>query len=463
MRSDRQEASGDGGNPGFEAFRQALGGQLVQRGDPDYDMARKVWNGAIDKHPALVVYCADATDVAGAVRFARATGLTIAVRSGGHNLAGLSTCDNGIVIDLSRMKRIDVDVARRRARAEAGLNLGEFDQASLRHGLATTMGVNSDTGIAGLTLGGGFGKLGRKYGLSCDNLEAVEIVTADGERLHASTTDHPDLFWAIRGGGGNFGIVTAFHFRLHPIPARLPVCAVVYPWDQAREAMLHYDAFARAAPDDVAADAALVTQPSGERCLSISACHVGPDGTEETRQAALRPLVEFGNPVDAQLDFVPYLQMQSASDALFARGRRYYWKAQFLRQIRAEAVDALLATYALAPSPGCLVVFQQVGGAIARVPDEATAYGNRSADFDCFPLAIWDDPADDDKHREWARGLWEAVRPYSTGGVYANNLGEEGAQRTRAAYGVNHSRLVAVKRQYDPDNAFRLNQNIDPA
>jgi hypothetical protein len=168
----------------------------------------------------------------------------------------------------------------------------------------------------------------------------VEIVTADGERLHASTTEHPDLFWAIRGGGGNFGIVTAFHFRLHPIPARLPVCAVVYPWDQAREAMLHYDAFARAAPDDVAADAALVTQPSGERCLSISACHVGPDGTEEARQAALRPLVEFGNPVDAQLDFIPYLQMQSASDALFARGRRYYWKAQFLRQIRAEAVDA---------------------------------------------------------------------------------------------------------------------------
>jgi FAD/FMN-containing dehydrogenase len=397
------------------------------------------------------------------VRFGRASALAIAVRSGGHNLAGLSTCNDGIVIDLSRMKRIDVDAGRRLARAEAGLNLGEFDQATLRHGLATTMGVNSDTGIAGLTLGGGFGKLGRKYGLSCDNLEAVEIVTADGQLLHASAHEHPDLFWGVRGGGGNFGIVTAFHFRLHPVPARLPVCTALYAWNQARQAMLHYEAFARVAPDEIAADAALLTQPSGERFFSVSACHVGPDGTEDAKQAALRPLLESGNPADARIDFVSYLQMQSASDALFARGRRYYWKAQFLRQIVAGAVDAILDAYARAPSPACLLVFQHVGGAIARVPDAATAYANRSADFDCFPLAIWDDPADDDKHRAWARGLWEAVRPFSTGGVYANNLGEEGADRVRAAYGANHARLVAVKRQYDPDNVFRLNQNIDPA
>jgi len=444
---------------GINALRGALHGQIVLRGDPGYDAARKVWNGAIDSHPAMIVYCADAEDVAAAVRYARSTTLALAVRSGGHNLAGLSTCDDGIVIDLSRMKRIDVDTDRRIARAEAGLNLGEFDQATLRHGLATTMGINGDTGIAGLTLGGGFGKLGRKFGLSCDNVEAVEIVTADGRQLVASEHEHPDLFWGVRGGGGNFGIVTAFRFRLHPVPARLPVCSVLYSWDQADEAMRHYDAFARNAPDEIAADAALVTQPSGERFFSVSACYVG---AADAGQASLRPLLEFGHPVDARLDFIPYLQMQSASDALFPRGRRYYWKAQFMKQIEPRAVEAILDTYARAPSAGCLLVFQHVGGAIARVPEDATPYVNRSANFDCFPLAIWDDPADDGKHREWARAAWESIHPYSTGGVYANNLGIEGNSRVRAAYGGNYQRLVAVKRQYDPDNVFRLNQNIDP-
>ncbi|WP_019451545.1 FAD-binding oxidoreductase [Cupriavidus sp. BIS7] len=445
--------------PGVNALRGALHGQVVLRGDPGYDTARKVWNGAIDSHPAMIVYCADAEDVAAAVRYARSTTLALAVRSGGHNLAGLSTCDDGIVIDLSRMKRIDVDADRRIARAEAGLNLGEFDQATLRHGLATTMGINGDTGIAGLTLGGGFGKLGRKFGLSCDNVEAVEIVTADGLRLVASEHEHPDLFWGVRGGGGNFGIVTAFRFRLHPVPARLPVCSVLYAWDQADEAMRHYDTFARSAPDEIAADAALVTQPSGERFFSVSACYVG---AADAGQASLRPLLELGHPVDAQLDFIPYLQMQSASDALFPRGRRYYWKAQFMKEIEPRAVEAILDAYAHAPSAGCLLVFQHVGGAIARVPEDATPYVNRSANFDCFPLAIWDDPADDVKHREWARAAWESIHPYSTGGVYANNLGIEGNSRVRAAYGANYQRLVAVKRQYDPDNVFRLNQNIDP-
>jgi len=454
-----QENTMSAEQPGVNALRGALHGQIVLRGDPGYDTARKVWNGAIDSHPAMIVYCADAEDVAAAVRYARSTTLALAVRSGGHNLAGLSTCDDGIVIDLSRMKRIDVDADRRIARAEAGLNLGEFDQATLRHGLATTMGINGDTGIAGLTLGGGFGKLGRKFGLSCDNVEAVEIVTADGRRLMASEHEHPDLFWGVRGGGGNFGIVTAFRFRLHPVPARLPVCSVLYAWDQADEAMRHYDAFARSAPDEIAADAALVTQPSGERFFSVSACYVG---AADAGQASLRPLLELGHPVDARLDFIPYLQMQSASDALFPRGRRYYWKAQFMKEIEPRAVEAILDAYAHAPSAGCLLVFQHVGGAIARVPEDATPYVNRSANFDCFPLAIWDDPADDGKHREWARAAWESIHPYSTGGVYANNLGIEGNSRVRAAYGANYQRLVAVKRQYDPDNVFRLNQNIDP-
>nr|WP_246820158.1 FAD-dependent oxidoreductase [Bradyrhizobium iriomotense] len=407
----------------------------------------------------MIAYCADVQDVVEAVTFARSRMVPVAVRSGGHNVAGLSVCDGGMVIDLSRMKRIDVDPVRRTARAEAGLNLGEFDRATQAHGLATTMGVNSDTGIAGLTLGGGFGKLGRKYGLTCDNLIAAEVVTAEGKILRASATEHPDLFWGLRGGGGNFGIVTAFEYRLHSIGTSLLVASALHRYDQAREAMRFYDQFARSAADDVNVDAALVTLPSGERFFSITGCYVGShlDGEQ-----ALSPIVEFGSPVETRLATVPYLEIQSGGDALFPRGRRYYWKAQFLREISAGAIDALLDAYARAPNTSSLLVFQHVGGAIARVPASDSPYANRDAAFDCFPVAIWDDPADDDANMRWARELWSAVRPYSTGGVYANNLGDEGEDRIRDAYGENYSRLAALKTKYDPTNFFRLNQNIPP-
>lgn len=436
-----------------------LKGHLILEGSAGYDEARKVWNGAVDKRPAMIAYCADAQDVVEAVTFARAHGLLVAVRSGGHNVAGLSVCDGGMVIDLSRMKRIEVDPVRRTARAQAGLDLGEFDRATQAHGLATTMGVNSDTGIAGLTLGGGFGKLGRKYGLTCDNLLAADVVTAEGKILRASASEHPDLFWGLRGGGGNFGIVTAFEYRLHAIGTSLLVASALHPYDRAREAMRFYDEFARNAADEVNVDAALVTQPSGERFFGISACHVGPQPDGER---ALAPIIEFGSPVETRLATVPYLELQSGGDASFPRGRRYYWKAQFLREISAGAIDALLDAYARAPHTSCLVVFQHVGGAIARVPASDSPYANRDAAFDCFPVAIWDDPADDGANMRWARELWNAVRPYATGGVYANNLGDEGEERVRDAYGDNYARLVALKSQYDPTNFFRLNQNIKP-
>jgi FAD/FMN-containing dehydrogenase len=383
----------------------------------------------------------------------------VAVRSGGHNVAGLSVCDGGIVIDLSRMKCIDVDPVRRIARAEAGLDLGEFDRATQEHGLATTMGINSDTGIAGLTLGGGFGKLGRKYGLTCDNLIAAEVVTAEGKILRATATEHADLFWALRGGGGNFGIVTAFEYRLHSIGTSLVVASTLHSYDQAREAIRFYDEFARNAPDEVNVDAALVTLPSGDRFFGISGCYVGSHNDGER---ALSPIVKFGSPVETRLATVPYLEIQSGGDALFPRGRRYYWKAQFLREISTGAIDALLDAYARAPNTSSLLVFQHVGGAIARVPAPDSPYANRDAAFDCFPVAIWDDPADDDANMHWARELWSAVRPYSTGGVYANNLGDEGEDRVRDAYGENYARLAALKTKYDPTNFFRLNQNIKP-
>lgn len=436
-----------------------LKGNVVLAGDAGYDEARRVWNGAIDKRPAMIAYCEDAQDVVESVTFARSHTIPVAVRSGGHNVAGLAVCDGGIVIDLSRMKHIDVDPLRRTARAEAGLDLGEFDRATQAHGLATTMGVNSDTGIAGLTLGGGFGKLGRKYGLTCDNLIAAEVVTADRKILRASATEHSDLFWGLRGGGGNFGIVTAFEYQLHAIGTSLLVASALHPYDQAREAMRFYDEFARNAADEVNVDAALVTLPSGDRFFNITGCYVG---SHHDGEHALSAIVKFGSPIEARLAVVPYLEIQSSGDALFPRGRRYYWKAQFLREISTGAIDALLDTYERAPNTSSLLVFQHVGGAIARVPTSNSPYANRDAAFDCFPVAIWDDPADDGMNTRWARELWSAVRPYSTGGVYANNLGDEGEERVRDAYGENYARLTALKNKYDPTNFFRMNQNIKP-
>jgi FAD/FMN-containing dehydrogenase len=456
---DRPTSKCPPGPSAIEKLRQGLRGDLIMPGDGAYDEARGVWNGAIDRRPALIAYCADTKDVILAVTFARSHNCLVAVRSGGHNVAGLSVCDDGMVIDLSRMKHIAVDPISLVAHAEAGLSLGEFDTATQAYGLATTMGVNSDTGIAGLTLGGGFGKLGRKYGLTCDNLLAADVVTADGRLLRASASDHSDLFWGLRGGGGNFGIVTAFEYALHPVGPALLVGSVLHRYDQAREAIRFYDDFARNAPDELSVDAALMTMPSGERFFSVSACYIGPP---ESGESVLAPLMEFGSPVQTSLGAIPYLQIQSKGDAIFPRGRRYYWKAQFLSEISDSAIDALLEAYAGAPSVTSLLVFQQVGGAIARVPKSEAPYANRDALYDCFPIAIWDDPADDEANIQWARAMWSAVRPYATGGVYANNLGDEGDDRVRQAYGENYARLVALKAKYDPANLFRLNQNIPP-
>jgi hypothetical protein len=440
-------------------LRQTIRGDLVLPEDPSYEQARKVWNGMVDKRPAAVIYCAGSEDVVAAVNFARSQNILVSVRAGGHNVAGCSVCDGGIVIDVSRMKRIEVDPVRRIARAQAGLSLGEFDTATQSYGLATTMGVNADTGIAGLTLGGGFGKLGRKHGLTCDNLMAAEIVTADGRLLKASATENTDLFWGIRGGGGNFGIVTTFEYRLYPVGPVLLAGSVLYSYEHARGAMQFYRAFSSKAPDELSVDAGLVTEPSGERFFSISACYIGP---VDEGERVLKPLRGYGAPVEDRIAPIPYLQIQSAGDSIFPRGRRYYWKAQFLREITDQAIDVLLASYATAPS-GSLLNLQQVGGAIARVPIAETPYANRDALYDCFPISIWDNPADDEAQIRWARGLWDAMKPFSTGGVYANNLGEEGTDRVQAAYGENYPRLAALKNKYDPTNFFRLNQNIEPA
>ena len=413
-----------------DLLRRKLAGTLVVPEDSGYEEARKVWNGAVDKRPSLIAYCTNAADVIEAVKFARLGNHLVAVRSGGHNVAGLSVCDDGLVIDLSRMKHIAVDPERRVVRAEAGLTLGEFDGATQAHGLATTMGVNSDTGIAGLTLGGGFGKLGRKYGLACDNLLAADVVLADGRLLKASASENEDLFWGLRGGGGNFGIVTAFEFQLYPVGPALLTCSVLHPFDRARSAMRFYDDFCAQAPDELSVDAALVTAPTGERFFNISACYCGAN---EAGQSIVRLLLEHGTPVESKMGPISYLGIQSGGDSLFPRGRRYYWKAQFLQHLTNAAIDTLLDAYARVPSFSSLLVLQHVGGAIARVPASATPYANRDARYDCFPISIWDDSTDEHVAIRWARDVWSAIAPFSTGGVYANNLGDEGEDRVRAA------------------------------
>ena len=458
--SSRTSGAALGFGAAIERLSSRLGNGLLLPGSDGYEAARRVWNGRVDKRPAAILRCSANPDVVEAVEVARASGLTLAVRGGGHSLTGASVCDGGLVIDLSDMKRIHIDPVQPVARAEPGLRLGEFDAATQLRSLATTMGVNSDTGIAGLTLGGGIGRLARKYGLACDNLLSAEVVLADGRVVTASATQNADLFWAIRGGGGNFGIVTEFRYRLHPVGPQILGGLVLHEFARAREVLRFYREFAAAAPDEISANAVCLTTPDGQCLVALSVCYIGP---VEEGERALQPLRAFGSPVQDLVAPVAYTALQASADPLFEPRRRYHWKAQFLTRITDAAIDAFIEGYAGATSPLSVAVLQQVGGAIARVPTDATAYANRDAAYDCFPIAAWEDPAQDERHIAWALAFWERMRPFASAGVYTNNLGDEGEDRVRAAYGSNYNRLAALKAKYDPDNLFRLNQNIRPA
>lgn len=443
----------------WQGFRRRFSGALVGPGDHGYDAARALWNGMIDRRPALIAYCVNCRDVIEAVAFARTTGILTAVRSGGHNIAGNSLCEGGLVIDLSRMNGVSVDPTQRIARAEGGALLADLDAATQPHGLATTTGVNSDTGLIGLTLGGGIGRLGRKHGLSCDNMIAAEIVTADGRLLQVSESENADLFWGLRGGGGNFGIVTAITYRLHPLGPMVLAGSLVYEWRQVRDALRLYAEFSAAAPESLCTDAALITTSDGKHGFAISTFYAG--GMDEGERI-LRPLRGALTTVADRIGPVAYIDLQKSGDASFPRGHRFYWKAQFLRELTAAAADALIDRFPSVPSARSFFVFQQVGGAIARVPPAATAYANRGASYDSFPVSIWSDAAADEANIAWAREMYAALHPFAMDGVYVNNLGEEGQDRVKAAYGDNYDRLARLKRKYDPDNLFRLNQNIRP-
>jgi len=443
-------------------LRARIRGDILEPGDPGYDVARQVWNGMIDRRPALIARCAGVADITTMVRFARGRDALVSVRGGGHNVPGNAVCDRGIVIDLSRMKGIRVDPVQRTVRAEGGVLWCELDHETQAFGLATTGGSVSDTGIAGLTLGGGIGWLGGKHGLTCDNLLAADIVMADGELLRASAEENADLLWCLRGGGGNFGVVTSFEYQLHLVG---PVFGgpVFYPFEKAADVLRLYRDFSRSIPDELNTMGALLHTPDGAPVVAIAACYNGPVSDGETALAAVR---RFGPPVADQLQAMPYVALQRMFDPPARPGNRNYIKAHFVRDISDAAIDAMVASFTNVPSPLSLITLQQLGNAAGRVPAGATAFGHRNARYELNVVSIWRDRADDSANVGWARELSDVLRPTGTGGMYVNQLGlegEEGAERIRAAFGPNYDRLLALKAKYDPTNFFRHNQNIVPA
>ncbi|MEU7415064.1 FAD-binding oxidoreductase [Streptomyces antibioticus] len=442
----------------IQELRGRLGGRVFLPGDEGYDDGRKVFNAMIDRRPALIVRCKGVADVIAAVDFAREASLLVSVRGGGHNVAGHAVCDGGAVIDLSAMKSVRVDPRSRTARAEGGSTWGDFDHATQAFGLATTGGIVPSTGIAGLTLGGGIGYLNRKYGLACDNLLSADVVTADGEFLTASATENEDLFWGLRGGGGNLGVVTSFEYEVHDVG---PVLGgeLVYPLDQAEEVLRFYRGWSSEAPDEVRADATLLSGPEGP-CLAIIVCYCGVVAEGEK---VLQPLRQFGSPMMDAIAPVPYATVQNLLTEVFQPGLRHYWKSGFVREFSDEAIGAIVDSFATAvPPPFAAVAIEHLGGAISRVGEGDTAFSHRQATHSLLVLRVWQDPAESAENMAWGRACYDAAEPFLDNGVYVNYLGDEGEARVRAAYGASYERLVEVKTRYDPTNLFRVNQNVTP-
>jgi FAD/FMN-containing dehydrogenase len=454
-----------------ESIRTLAGsfrGELIRPGDSGYDEARKLWNGMIDRRPGLIARCAGTADVVQIVRFGREHNLVTAIRGGGHNVAGHAMCEGGLVIDLSSMKGIRVDAVARAVRAEGGVTWGELDRETQVFGLATTGGLITSTGIAGLTLGGGVGWLMRAHGLTCDNLISAEVVTADGEVLTASPSQNADLFWGLRGGGGNFGVVTSFEYGLHPV-SMVMGGVVFHPAKRAKELMGFYREFVRTAPESLTTMMVFLTGPPapflpaplhGTPLVAIGVCclDAGPDG-----EKAVRPLKEFGPPLVDLVGPMPYTVLQGLNDPSAPKGIRSYWKSEYLRDLSDEAIEAFTAGMSRVISPMSQIHIHHLEGAVARIPAESTAVPKRSAAFVSNVIAMWPEAKDDAREIAWARGVWETLRPFGSG-AYVNFLGEEGEERVRAAYGeATYARLAALKRKYDPTNFFRLNQNVSPA
>jgi len=440
-------------------------GEVLRPGDPGYDEARRIHNGMIDKRPAMIVRCRTAEDVAGAIATARASGLEISVRGGGHNVAGRAVCEGGLMIDLSLMKQTDVDPQAKTVCAQPGLNWGELNAATQAHGLAVTGGTISTTGIAGLTLGGGFGWLMGKFGFAADNLISAEVVTADGAIVTASDEENPDLFWALRGGGGNFGVVTEFQYRLYPVGPIITGGFNFWPFEQAAEVMRLFRETASEISDDLSLVAALVRSPEEPYppLAGIIACHAG---TEEEAERELAPIRAFGEPVVEAIVRKPYSDVNAQYDFGFPDGALNYWKSSFLKNLSDEAIESMINDFAKCPSRMSIMMMEDVHGAATRVPVSATAIPHRTAGFNLLIPSVWLDPAETDANVAWTRRTFEHLQPFLADGRYVNYLDDDEAQQgpdpLRAAYGVNYDRLVEVKTIYDPDNVFHLNFNIPP-
>jgi FAD/FMN-containing dehydrogenase len=458
------------GDDALDALRADLRGPLCLPGEPGYEEARTIWNAMIDRRPALVIRAMGASDVIRGVRFAAQHGLTIAVRGGGHNIAGNAVCDGGLMIDLTPMKSVRVSVPDRRVRVEPGATLGHLDRETQAFGLAVPVGINSTTGVAGLTLGGGFGWLARKYGLTVDNLLSADVVTAGGELVRASATENPDLFWAIRGGGGNFGIVTSFEFQAHPVGPIVLAGLIVHPLSQAVPLLKEYRQLMTKAPEELAVWVVMRLAPPlpflapevhGTGMLAFAACWSGDHAAGEKALAALRAL---GKPYADVIGPAPWTAWQSVIDPLLTPGVRNYWKSHSFKELSDGLIEQLVASANKLPSPDCEIALAQLGGAVNRVPADATAYPHRDVQFVMNVHTRWSSPGDDRACIAWARELFDSTAPFGTGGVYVNFMPEDEVQRVaRGAYGPNYDRLARLKTRYDPDNVFRQNMNIAPA
>jgi len=440
-------------------LRGSLQGRVLREGDADYDERRAVWNALIDRRPALIVECAGAADVVSCVNFARSHALPVSVRSGGHNIAGSAACDGGLMVDFSVMKEIRVNSAARTVMVEPGATSGELAGKTQAFGLATPGGICSETGIAGVALGGGFGWMTRKHGLALDNILSLDMVTADGKLRKVNASKNAELFSAVRGTHSNFGVVTSLEFQLHPVGPEVLAGMVMHPLDKGKEALRFYRDYTSKAPEEMSAWAALLTSPDGHPMVAILACYVGD---LDAAHDVVAPLKEFGPPIADMLQPMPYVNALSLIDEAFPRGRLNYWKDALLNGLSDGTIEALVEGFKDVGSPYSSILIEHLGGAMSKVEQDATAFGARDAPYDCVMMPVWTDPAESDRHIGWADGLWQAIQPDAADGVYVNYLGDEGEERVKAAYGANYDRLAKLKAKYDPDNLFRVNQNIKP-
>ncbi len=452
----------------IEGFAAGLRGRLMTARDGEYEQARQIWNAMIDRHPGMIVRCAGAADVIRAVRFARENDLLLAVRGGGHNIAGNAVCEGGMVIDLSEMKSVRVDPTTRRVRVGPGATLADVDAETQAFGLVLPTGINSTTGIAGLTLGGGFGWLTRKFGLTIDNLISMDVVLADGRLVRASENENPDLFWALRGGGGNFGVVTSFEFRLHDLSGNVLAGLVVHPFADAETVLKQYRRELETAPDELTCWAVmrkapplpfLPTEWHGKEILALAMCYCGDLEAGQSAAAGLRGI---GHPIADVVGPAPLTAWQQAFDPLLTPGARNYWKSQDFAELSDAAISVLLGAVGKLPGPECEVFIGHVGGAAGRFSLDATAFPQRQSHFVMNVHARWRETNMDDACIAWARDLFAATKPHAIGTAYINFMPEDETDRVEAAYGANYARLTEIKRRYDPSNLFRMNQNVKP-